>query len=49
MNKKAKCLKCQYCYVFNAKEGERYVCTLYGNRLLEDKEDCKGYVEAIKK
>ena len=48
MNKKARCLKCVHCLVFNAKEWERYVCTMRGKRLEEDEENCKMYSEAVK-
>ena len=48
MNKKAMCLKCVHCFVFHAKEGDRYVCTMRGKRLEEDEENCKMYSEAVK-
>lgn len=48
LNGKARCLKCVHCLVFNAKEGERYVCTMLGKRLREDVENCKMYGEGVK-
>lgn len=48
MDRKARCLKCVHCLLFNAREGDRYVCTMRGKRLEEDEENCKMYSEAVK-
>lgn len=37
------CLRCTHLYPFKAKEGERYVCCLYGKRVTEEPEGCKGF------
>ena len=37
------CLRCSHLYPFEAKEGERYVCCLYGKRIDEEPENCKGF------
>jgi hypothetical protein len=37
------CLRCTHLYPFEAKEGERYVCCLYGKRIEEEPENCKGF------
>ena len=37
------CLRCTHLYPFDAKEGTRYVCCLYGKRMTEEPEGCKGF------
>ena len=37
------CLRCTHLYPFDAKEGERYVCCLYGKRIEKEPEGCKGF------
>lgn len=37
------CLRCTHLYPFDAVEGERYVCCLYGKRIDEEPEGCKGF------
>jgi hypothetical protein len=37
------CLRCSHLYPFEAKEGMRYVCCLYGKRVTEEPEGCKGF------
>lgn len=37
------CLRCTHLYPFDAVEGERYVCCLYGKRVTEEPEGCKGF------
>lgn len=37
------CLRCTHLYPFEAKEGERYVCCLYGKRVTEEPECCEGF------
>ena len=34
--------------LFDAVEGVRYVCCLYGKRIVEEPETCKGYDEAVR-
>ena len=37
------CLRCTHLYPFDAVEGERYVCCLYGKRIEKEPEGCKGF------
>lgn len=37
------CLRCTHLYPFDAVEGERYVCCLYGKRIEEVPECCEGF------
>lgn len=41
-------MKCTHMQLFDAVEGVRYVCCLYGKRIVEEPETCKGYDEAVR-
>ena len=36
-------MKCTHMQLFDAVEGVRYVCCLYGKRVTEEPEGCKGF------
>lgn len=40
------CLVCTHMQPFEAADGMRYVCCLYGKRIIEEPEACEGYDEA---
>ena len=40
---KVQCLSCRHILPFEAVEGVRYVCCLYGKRITEEPPQCKGY------
>ena len=41
-------MKCTHMQLFDAVEGVRYVCCLYGKRITVEPETCKGYEEAVR-
>ena len=43
ISKRSLCLTCCHIFTFEAKDGDRYVCCLYGKRMTEEPPSCKGY------
>ena len=41
-------MKCTHMQLFDAVDGMRYVCCLYGKRITVEQETCKGYEEAVR-
>ena len=42
MNKKC-CMSCTHLIVFEGKDETKYVCALYGKRIIVEPEVCEGY------